>query len=581
VKALPQNKSPDGISRWGPALIIFVVAWTAFARTLGADFVYDDWIVVVHNVHLNPPRWGSLGYYWTHIAWNLYMPVTCMAWGILVRLGYTAQADPYGNHLNPAVFHLANITLHACLAVAVYRLLVRVVGRRWSAAAGAIFFAVHPIQAEPVSFIGTINNPLFGLFSVLAITDYLDAVKPSEDGKRRWLIHCRGIFFLALAMLSKPMAVVAPVIAAILDWAVYRRNLRSVCKSIWPWMATIVPCLIWTKFCQPVAVAVNLAPLVFRPIVALDTVGFYALKILFPIRLASDYGRTPAMLYAHPWMATMGLVTVALLAVAWILRRREPIVAGAILVFIFALAPNWGLVKFDFQQYSTVADRYAYLAMLGPAVLVAWGLSRPGVRRQGLAVGSIVGLLILLLILKAWRQTGYWQNDRTLFGHAVEVNPGSWMGHVNFAFGLLRTDPAAAVVECQKAIAINPNYPAAYLTLSYANLGLGNRPEALKQARISVSLDPKDPLGRKLLARLLDASGDQAGAIAQYEQCLLLDADDAQVHCDMAAALADMGNLPDAIAHYQRALEIDPGLSAAQDGLAHAQRQMHGGGNER
>jgi len=577
VKALPQSKSPDAISRWGPVLIIFIVTFAAFGRTLGNDFVYDDWIVVVNNHHLNPPRWASLGYYWTHVAWNLYMPVTCTAWAVLVRLGYTAQADPYGNHLNPAVFHLANITLQACLAVAVYRVLMRVVERPWAAALGALVYAVHPIQAEPVSFIGTINNPLFGLFSILAITDYLDAVKPGDRPKRRWLIHCRGIFFLALAMLSKPMAVVAPPIAAILDWAVYRRPVRSVCKSIWPWMVAIIPCLVWTKLCQPGAIAVNLAPVAFRPIVALDAVGFYAWKVLFPIQLASDYGRTPALLYAHPWMAAMGLVTVALLLGAWILRRRAPIAAGAILVFVVALAPNWGLVPFDYQQYSTVADRYAYLAMLGPALLVAWALSRPAARRQGLAIGSMSGLLILALVLKTWQQTGYWQNDRTLFAHAVEVNPRSWMGHVNLAFGLLRTDPAAAAAECRKAIAINPNYSAAYLTLSYANLGLGNRPQALKQARIAVALDPNDPLARKLLARLLDASGDQAEAIAQYEQCLMLDADDAQVHCDMAAALADLGNLPDAIAHYQRALQIDPYLSAAQEGLARAQRQMQRG----
>ncbi len=580
MKALPQNKSPDLISRWGPALLVFAVAAIAFGRTLGADFVYDDWIVIVNNVHLNPPRWGSLGYYWTHIAWNLYMPVTCMTWAILVRLGYTAQADPYGNHLNPAVFHLANILLHAAVAVAVYRLLVRIVGQRWSAAAGAIVFAVHPIQTEAVSFIGAIDNSLYGVFAVLAITDYLDAVKPGEQN-RRWLINCRGIFFLALAMLSKPTAVVAAPIAAILEWAVYRRSVCEVCKSIWPWMGAIVPCVIWTKLCQPTTAAVNMAPAAFRPIVAMDAVGFYVRKILFPIHLAADYGRTPAWLYANPWMATLGLVTVALLVVAWLLRRRAPIVSGAILVFMVAMVPNLGLVPFEYQQYSTVADRYAYLAMLGPAILVAWGLSQPEIRRRGLAIGSISGLLILMLLLKTWRQTGYWQNDRTLFGHAVAVNPGSWMGHVNLAFGLLRTDPAAAAAECQKAIAINPNYSAAYLTSSYANLGMGNRPEALKQVRIAVALDPNDPLARKLLARLLDASGDQAGAIVQYQQYLRLDADDAQVHCDMAAALADMGNLPEAIAHYQRALQIDPQLSAAQDGLAHARRQLHGGGNER
>ena len=113
--------------------------------------------------------------------------------------------------------------------------------------------------------------------------------------------------------------------------------------------------------------------------------------------------------------------------------------------------------------------------------------------------------------------------------------------------------------------------------LSYANLGLGDRPAALKEARIAAAMNPKDPQSRKLLARLLDASGDQAHAIAEYKQCLLLDDEDAQTHCDLAAALADVGNLSEAIVHYSRALQINPDLSAAQEGLVRAQRQLQRG----
>jgi tetratricopeptide (TPR) repeat protein len=573
VKALPQSKSPDAISRRGPALIVFIVTFLAFSRALQCDFVCDDWIVLVNNIHLNPPRWGSLGYYWTHIAWNLYMPVTCMTWGILVRFAYVAQGDQYGNHLNPAVFHLVQVLLHAATAVAAYRLLQRMTARRWAAAAGALLFAVHPIQAEAVCYIGALNNPLFGFFSILALTDYLDAVAPGGVQTAR---YWRGLLFLIIALLCKPAAVVVPPIAAILDWAVHRRPLLCVCKSILSWLVAVVPCLVWTKMFQAGATAANYARPAFRPVVALDAVGFYVWKILVPIHLAADYGRSPALLYAHLWMATLGLVAVALLLCAWLVRRRFPILAAAILIFMIALAPNSGLAPFDFQQYSTVADRYAYLAMLGPAMLAAWALSRPAAS-QGLAIAAISGLLIVAISLRTWQQAGYWQNDRALFGHAVEVNPGSWMAHENLAFGLMRTDPAAAAKESEKSIAINPDYRAAYVMLSYANLGLGNLPEALKQARIAAAMGPKDLQANKLLARLLDASGDQAGAISRYEQCLSLDDEDAQTHCDLAAALADMGNLPAAIAHYRIALQIDPHLSAAQEGLARAQRQLQRG----
>ena len=41
-------------------------------------------------------------------------------------------------------------------------------------------------------------------------------------------------------------------------------------------------------------------PLIDRPIVALDALGFYLIKVVFPIRLVPDYGRTPQWLLEHP-----------------------------------------------------------------------------------------------------------------------------------------------------------------------------------------------------------------------------------------------------------------------------------------
>src|SRR5205085_2795817 len=45
-------------------------------------------------------------------------------------------------------------------------------------------------------------------------------------------------------------------------------------------------------------------------------------------------------------------------------------------MFVAAMAPVLGLVSFGFQGHSTVADRYAYLGMLGIAMLLAWWTAR-------------------------------------------------------------------------------------------------------------------------------------------------------------------------------------------------------------
>ena len=65
----------------------------------------------------------------------------------------------------------------------------------------------------------------------------------------------------------------------------------------------------------------------------------------------------------------------------WLLRRKCRGAALGALIALAALLPVLGLVPFTFQEWSTVADRYMYLAMLGAALAVGTLLARlPGVR---------------------------------------------------------------------------------------------------------------------------------------------------------------------------------------------------------
>ncbi len=57
----------------------------------------------------------------------------------------------------------------------------------------------------------------------------------------------------------------------------------------------------------------------------------------------------------------------------WYQRTRVPWLVSTAGVFVAGLLPVLGLVPFAFQAYSTVADRYVYIAMLGPALALAWG----------------------------------------------------------------------------------------------------------------------------------------------------------------------------------------------------------------
>src|SRR5213075_2802629 len=79
---------------------------------------------------------------------------------------------------------------------------------------------------------------------------------------------------------------------------------------------------------------------------------------------------------ASRWQWFSALVPVSLLAIVWKDRRKSPFPLTAMLLFILATATTLGLTTFLFQYYSTVADHYLYVAMLGPALALAWAVSK-------------------------------------------------------------------------------------------------------------------------------------------------------------------------------------------------------------
>ena len=95
------------------------------------------------------------------------------------------------------------------------------------------------------------------------------------------------------------------------------------------------------------------------------------------------------------------------------------------------MLPVLGLVVFEFQNYSTVADRYMYLAMLGPAMAVAFLVARW--RRPAV---TVVLVLIALAGFKTWTQIHVWRDTHTLFGHVMRINPTSLGAHKALAFSL-------------------------------------------------------------------------------------------------------------------------------------------------
>jgi len=515
-------------------LLLAVVVLATFAPLCTADFTnWDDPATIWDNPRLNPPTLDNMLYYWTHANMDLYAPVTYTVWAILAWIAQVPTPDALGIRLNPWIFHTANVLLHLGSALAAFELLRRLVSRPSAALAGALLFAVHPVQVESVGWVSGLKDVLWGLFSLLALWQYVLFVQAevasdqwavaSKKSKRRreastngtrWGHYAVALVCLGLALLSKPSAMVTPLIAFLIDYFLLRRRFVAAVRALWPWFLLALLVAIHATRVQPGS-QLSPWPIWNRPLIAADALAFYLYKLIWPIHLIPDYGRTPAVLLHSTWKYWTWLIPLAVAGVLWGLARKIPWLIAGSLIFVAGVLPVLGLMPFDFQQFSTVADHYLYLALLGPALALAFVLSRAPTRW----LGAATALILIALTGRSMAQTQYWQNTPALFEHTLALNPRSAAAHerlgaydhrqANQLVKMAAAEPGtpaaaqahnAAQVLFEKAVdqynatlLLKPDWPVVHLNLARALSHLKRWDEAMAHLKTIIALQPHLP----------------------------------------------------------------------------------------
>jgi len=555
-----------------PSLLLAALTALTFLPVCTMDFVaWDDTHNLVANPHMNPPSLGGVGFYWANAYKDLYIPLTYTVWSALAAVARTAD----GGVLNSYVFHTFNLLLHIGGALLVLAILNHLGLPRGAAFLGAAVFAVHPVQVEPVAWVSGMKDVLAGALSLAALLGYIgrrdfrfsifDFRLPAAERRscrRSGAAHERenrspgpflmATLFFVLAMLAKPSAVVVPLMAVVLDALWMRRPWRQAIAPAGVWLLLAVPIGIIAKVAQPAAQSLAFVPPLWaRPLVAADALAFYAMQLVFPAWLAIDYGRNPQWLLESWQRYVTWLVPVAVAVACVAMRRSLPALAAGCALFVAALLPVLGLVPFDFQAYSTVADHYLYLAMLGPALLVA-----AVAQRWGAGARVVLCIIVVILAIRSHVQTLSWRDSRTLFEHTVYVNPASVAGNVNLA--------------------------REYAREAEALLAAGQIPQAGAAAQRAIDLysaalasSPDDAQAHAGMGGMMRMLGRWDRAEEHYRRAIENGAGSADVLTALGAALANQGRVEEAIEWFEAALRQDPPpdiARIAEKNLAQARR---------
>lgn len=484
---------------WKPTFIAAGIAFALFLPVTGFNFVnVDDPKHIDNNPYYRPLTVANVMTLWTK-PYLIYMPVTFTSWALDAMLAgphTTAVAASEGPsprfRFQPGIFHFTNLLLHVLCTILVFWILRLWVRHDWAAFAGAVLFAVHPLQVEPVAWVSARKDTLSGFFFFSAI--WLYTLYARSDRADKWKLYATAFGAFVLAMLAKPPVAVLPAILVVSGRWIEGKDWKQLAQELGPWFLAALPVVFLAVDTQPDERMPFVPPaLAFRPLVALDAVAFYLGKLLYPFDLVMDYGRSPEWLKQSsavrwtPWVALMVLASAA----ASLFFPRTRWFGVGMAIFVIALSPVLGLKPFFFQTVSTVSDRYVYAGMLGIAFLLAYALKatwrQTWIRYALVAVGLFLGA-------RSYSQSLVWRDSLALLRHNVAINPASWLAWNNLGSHfekLTRWDLAAENYE--KAAEIHPT-PLVYNNLGSAYMNLNQIDRAERAFRQSIALDPNSPI---------------------------------------------------------------------------------------
>jgi Tfp pilus assembly protein PilF len=597
-------------------LLLIAAVFTVYGQTARNTFInFDDDEYVKENREV---RDGLT----LHGLRSAFMRPLAVNWHPLTTLSHMLDCQLYG--LWVGGHHLTSVMLHAITAAALYLVLRQMTGLAARSAFSALLFSLHPLRVESVAWVAERKDVLSGLFFVLTLAAYLCHVRKPASVFRMLLLPC----VFALGLMCKPMLVTVPLVLLLLDyWPLGRFAIRSgetdqsvpsragtagsaaspvpasrlLLEKLPLFILSACSCAI-TLLLQASAIPnsdkFNLAQRFGNCLLAYA--GY--LKLFFwPFRLAVYYPYSEAAPSPLSLIAAAA-VLVGMSYLAWIWRLKRPYLIVGWLWYLLMLLPVIGLVQVGNQS---MADRYTYLPMIGPAMALVWliaDLVGSSLNRRFAA--SIAGsLAVLVLAGIAARQTAFWRDDRTLWTHTLECTKDNYVARLHLGLAWSENGHAdKAIEQYNEALRIRPDFCEARFDLAstlnsvgqidaaqeqyeivlkirpeYAkarnNFGMllldrGNIPAAAEQFQKALDVDPRYALARNNLGLTLMATGQNAAAADCFRHAIELDSGFPQPHANLGLVLGRMGQSTEAVAELNTFLRVQPDNAKALSWLA-------------
>lgn len=456
---------------------ILVIVSLAFWSSLTFPFLVrtDDQAYIYRNPFLQDLTFDNLRAIFSSIHFDSYLPMTLASYS----LDYTFWG------INPFGYHLTQIFLHICNAFLVFLILLRVKVRRLLAFSTALIYAVHPVHVESVVWIAERKNLLSAFFIFMSMYFYLRFTDGEKSGRASLIISW---FLFLLALLSKSIAVMLPMVFILYDLCIAKRGFRLLEKI--PFFIGSLVCAWGTIFTQSLVGAIKEyaggsfpTAMLFSMRVYLD----YFISLIYPFNLSPHYFYTKENLLDGLSIISYVLVPAVIYYAVKNFRSR-PYFAFAVGWYVLWLLPVSNLVPLATIRQ----DRYLYFPSLavflfGFAAIMNTHWFRLD-RKRSLV---LAGMLIIILTGASIKYSYTFSGTKAFWLHVAAKYP-QW-SKAQFEAGYqcwLAKNKECSIQHYQKAIEVNPENALALNNYAAILIDEGKFSQAKVYSERAVQADP-------------------------------------------------------------------------------------------
>jgi tetratricopeptide (TPR) repeat protein len=304
----------------------------------------------------------------------------------------------------------------------------------------------------------------------------------------------------------------------------------------------------------------------------------YLEKMVWPKDFSVFYPYPIDELYIWKGLVS-GFVLTGITIVILRLIKKAPYLSVGWFWYLGTLIPVIGLVQVGQQA---MADRYAYIPLIGIFIIIAWGL--PDFLKNFHFKKPLLLFLVLIffsvLMRLSWVQLHYWQNSEKLFNHAIEVTDKKYPSFVGIYNNLgvvlnKQLKFKEAMVHLKSAVKLQPTYSEAHNNLGNALSGLNRSKEANIYYKEAIRLNPNYPEAHNNLANSLSKQLRLDEAIIYYKKAIQLKPEYYEAHFNFGVTLNKWNRSEQAIGYLKEAIRLNPNFTKARLSLGNILMQKY------